>query len=131
MLLIYPPLAKPCEAPAGIARLAGTLLGHGLTSCTLLDANLEGQLHLLGRQPQTDDTWTRRAVRAIDDNLSKMRSPGIYTNPARYQRAVADINRVLEQVGLQHQLGLNLANYQDAHRLSAQKHRSAALCCGS
>ena len=42
-----------------------------------------------------------------------MRSPEIYTNPARYQRAVADINRVLEQVGLKQQLGLNLANYQD------------------
>ncbi len=112
MLLIYPPLAKPCEAPAGIALLAGTLRGHGL-DCTLLDANLEGQLHLLGRQPQADDTWTRRAVRAIDDNLNKMRSPEIYTNPARYQRAVADINRVLEQVGLQQELGLNLANYQD------------------
>ena len=113
MLLIYPPLAKPCEAPAGIAQLAGTLLGHGLTSCILLDANIEGQLHLLGQQPQTDDTWTRRALRAIGDNLSKMRSLEIYTNPARYQRAVADINRVLEQVGLKQQLGLNLANYQD------------------
>ncbi len=113
MLLIYPPLAKPCEAPAGIAQLAGTLLGHGLTNCTLLDANLEGQLHLLGLQPQADDTWTRRAVRAIDDNLKRMRSPEIYTSPARYQRAVADINRLLEQVGLKQELGLNLANYQD------------------
>jgi hypothetical protein len=107
-------MAKPCEAPAGIALLAGTLLGHGLTSCTLLDANLEGQLHLLGQQPQTDDTWTRRAGRAIDDNLKKMRTPEIYTSPARYQRAVADINRVMEQVGLMKQLGLNLANYQDS-----------------
>ena len=99
MLLIYPPLAKPCEAPAGIAQLAGALRGHGL-ECTLLDANLEGQLHLLGRQPQTDDTWSRRAGRAINDNLKKMGGPEIYANPARYQRAVADINRVLEQVGL-------------------------------
>ncbi|MBU0665165.1 MAG: radical SAM protein [Proteobacteria bacterium] len=113
MLLIYPPLAKPCEAPAGIAQLAGSLLGHGLTSCTLLDANLEGQLHLLSQQPLTDDTWTRRAYRAIDDNLKRMRSPEIYTNPARYQRAVADINRLLEQVGVKQELVLNLANYQD------------------
>ena len=112
MLLIYPPLAKPCEAPAGIAQLAGALRGHGL-ECTLLDANLEGQLHLLGRQPQTDDTWSRRAGRAINDNLKKMGGPEIYANPARYQRAVADINRVLEQVGLKRQLNLSLANYQD------------------
>jgi hypothetical protein len=112
MLLIYPPLAKPCEAPAGIAQLAGVLKGNGL-NCTLLDANLEGQLHLLDRQPQTDDTWTKRACRGVNDNLHRMRSQEIYTNPARYQRAVADINRVLEQVGLARQLDLSLANYLD------------------
>jgi hypothetical protein len=114
MLLIFAPLAKSCEAPAGIALLAGTLRGHGLTSWTLLDANLEGQLHLLGRQPPSTDTWTRRACRALPGNLEKMRSPAIYGHPARYQRAVADLNRVLEQVGFQHQLELSLANYQDA-----------------
>ncbi|KAF0187507.1 MAG: elongator protein [Desulfobulbaceae bacterium] len=114
MLLIYPPLAKSCEAPAGIAQLAGTLRGHGLKNCTLLDANLEGQLYLLGRQPASSDTWTKRACRALQSNLEKMRSPAIYVHPARYQRAVADLNRVLEQVGLQHQLDLDLANYQDA-----------------
>ena len=43
MLLIYPPVAKPCEPPAGLAYLAGALRGNDLP-CTLLDANLEGQL---------------------------------------------------------------------------------------
>lgn len=113
MLLIYPPLAKPCEAPAGIAGLAGTLRGHGL-DCTLLDANLEGQFFLLGQQPPAKDTWTKRACRGVGDNLDRLRTPEIYTNPARYQRAVADLNRVLEQVGITHRLALNLANYQDA-----------------
>jgi hypothetical protein len=112
MLLIHPPLAKSCEAPAGIALLAGTLRGHGQT-CTVLDANLEGQLHLLGQQPASSDTWTKRACRALPENLEKMRSPAIYRHPARYQRAVADLNRVLEQVGRQHRLDLSLANYQD------------------
>ena len=128
MLLIYPPLAKPCEAPAGIAQLAGVLRGHDM-ECTLLDANLEGQLHLLGRQPQANDTWTRRACRGVSDNLSKMRSPEIYTNPARYQRAVADINRVLEQVGLARQLDLTLANYQDP-TISPLKSAYLLRCAG-
>lgn len=113
MLLLYPPLAKPCEAPAGIASLAGTLRGHGQT-CTLLDANLEGQLFLLGRQPASDDTWTRRAVRALPDNLEKMRSLALYRHPARYRRTVADLSRVLEQTGREHRLEMGLANYQDA-----------------
>jgi hypothetical protein len=46
MLLINPPVVRPCEAPAGIARLLGTLKSHGV-SCRALDANLEGLLHLL------------------------------------------------------------------------------------
>ena len=113
MLLIYPPLAKSCEAPAGIARLAGTLRDHGL-SCSLLDANIEGQLYLLAQQPAAEDTWTRRGWRAVNDNRARMRSAGLYTNPARYQRAMADLNRIIEQVGLTRQLSLSLANYQDA-----------------
>ncbi len=121
MLLIYPPLAKPCEAPAGIAQLAGVLHGHGLPDCTLLDANLEGQLSLLGRQPQADDTWTKRACRGINDNLSRMRNPEIYTNPARYQRAVADINRVAGTGGIKAAARLESGQLSGCHRLPAQK----------
>ncbi len=105
-------MAKPCEAPAGIAKLAGALQGHGV-ACSLLDANLEGQLFLLGQHPSANDTWTRRACRSIDRNLAAMSDTEMYTYPARYQRAVADINRVLERVGRGHHLELSLANYQD------------------
>ena len=49
MLLIHPPVSKPCEPPAGIARLAGALREHGV-SCTLIDANVEGLYFLLDAQ---------------------------------------------------------------------------------
>ena len=45
VLLIHPPVSKPCEPPAGIARLAGALRDNGIP-CTVLDANVEG-LHFL------------------------------------------------------------------------------------
>jgi radical SAM superfamily enzyme YgiQ (UPF0313 family) len=45
VLLIYPPVSKPCEPPAGIARLAGALREHDVP-CTVIDANIEG-LHFL------------------------------------------------------------------------------------
>ncbi|MFA6464551.1 MAG: cobalamin B12-binding domain-containing protein, partial [Desulfurivibrionaceae bacterium] len=112
MLLIHPPAAKSCEPPAGIARLAGTLRGHGLP-CTLLDANLEGQLFLLAGPAHGTDTWSLRAGRNLKDNLAALRSPALYQNPSRYRRAVADINRVLEQTGKRHHLSLSLANYQE------------------
>jgi hypothetical protein len=113
MLLIYPPVAKPCEPPAGIAHLAGVLRGNSLP-CTHLDANLEGLLFLLTAAEQPQDTWGRRAYRNLEANLAALRSPSLYTNPDRYQRAVADVNRILELVGLSVNTTLNLANYQDA-----------------
>jgi hypothetical protein len=112
MLLIHPPAAKACEPPAGIARLAGTLRGHGLP-CTLLDANLEGQLFLLAAPSHGTDTWSLRAGRNLIDNLTALRTPALYQNPSRYRRAVADVNRVLEQTGKRHHLSLSLANYQE------------------
>lgn len=112
MLLIHPPAAKGCEPPAGIARLAGTLRGHGL-DCTLLDANLEGQMFLLAAPNLGTDTWSLRAGRNLSDNLSALRTPELYQNPSRYRRAVADVNRVLEETGRRHRLSLSLANYQD------------------
>ncbi len=112
MLLIHPPAAKACEPPAGIARLAGTLRGHGL-DCTLLDANLEGQLFLFAAPPHGTDTWSLRAGRNLTDNLTALRNPELYQNPSRYRRAVADVNRVLEQTGKRYHLALSLANYQE------------------
>jgi hypothetical protein len=112
MLLIHPPIAKACEPPAGIARLAGAIRGHGLP-CTLLDANLEGQMFLLAAPSHGTDTWSLRAGRNLKNNLTALRAPELYRNPSRYRRAVADVNRVLEQAGKHHHLALSLANYQD------------------
>jgi hypothetical protein len=111
MLLIYPPMAKACEPPAGITLLAGTLRSNSLP-CTMLDANLEGQIHLLKNCPAHDDTWSRRAIRDLDKNLEALRKPELYKNTARYQRAVNDLNRVIE-ISAGPGLGLSLANYQD------------------
>ena len=113
MLLIYPPVAKPCEPPAGIALLAGVLRGHGL-ACSLLDANLEGFLFLLASPPPPTDTWSLRACRNLAANLTALRNPELYGNRARYQRAVSDVNRILEVAGLQQALALSLANYQES-----------------
>ena len=112
MLLIYPPVAKACEPPAGITQLAGALRGNGLP-CTLLDANLEGLLFLLAAADQPYDTWSRRAYRSLTANLAALRSHPLYTNQDRYQRAVSDVNRMLELAGPGKNIGLSLANYQD------------------
>ncbi len=112
MLLIHPPLAKPCDPPAGIAQLAGALRGHG-RPCTLIDCNLEGLLFLLSSTKTGRDTWSKRALKNKGYNLKALRSSELYTHPARYRKAVAETNRLLENSGRQHNLSLNLANYQD------------------
>lgn len=112
MLIIYPPLAKSCEPPAALAHLAAALRGSG-RSCRVCDMNIEGLHALLGAGATADDTWSRRAGRSIQDNLLKIRKKELFGNRSRYQRAVADINRVLAVAGKRHGLTLSLANYQD------------------
>jgi len=112
MLLIHPPVAKPCEPPAGIAKLAGALRAAG-QACTLLDANLETLQYLLSRPVAADDTWSRRACRNLGANLAAFRSSPLYTNVDRYKRAVSDLSRVLALAGKAHGVDLTLANYQD------------------
>ncbi len=116
VLLIHPPIAKACEPPGGIARLAGCLKAHGV-GCTVFDANLEGQLNFLektaGEGGQGYDTWTRRARRNLPDHLGRLRSPEIYRSVDRYRRAVSDVNRLLEWRGRQTGQILTLADYQD------------------
>ena len=115
ILLIAPPVAKPGEPPAGIALLAGSLRHHGV-SCTLLDASIEGLLFLLGQARDPQDTWSSRALRNLNANLAATRSPPLYRNTDRYQRAARDVNRVLELATRSHpELSLNLSNYQDDH----------------
>ncbi len=112
MLLIYPPVAKPSEPPAGIAKLAGTLARHGV-SCQLLDANIEGLMYML-RKPQTaaSDNWSRRAIRHRFDNLAALKDMNIYSSPDRYARAVRDLQRALAIAVHGREVTLGLADYR-------------------
>ncbi len=114
MVLIHPPVAKPSEPPAGIARLAGALRAHGVP-CALIDANLEGFYYLLARVKPAPDTWSLRAHRHLDRHLEDLRTPQGYRRPDAYRRAVADVERLLGQCG---PAGVRpgLADYRDGRR---------------
>lgn len=114
MLLIFPPLAKACEPPAGIARLASALHSHALP-CRLLDANLEGQLWLLEQPPTVSDTWTRRAFKGVGDNLAALRNGATYRTPDRYRRAVSDLNRLLSVSSLKYSAIVGLSDYRQTN----------------
>jgi len=117
VILIYPPVSKPSEPPAGIARLSGFLNHHGVKPL-LLDANLEGLMHLLksaGMSPdKAQDTWSRRALRNWPKNIATLKDGRSYAHIDRYKRAVADIGRVLEISGRDSGVIAGLANYQSS-----------------
>ncbi len=123
IILIYPPVAKPSEAPAGIARLSGMLGSLGVEH-RLLDANIEGLLYLL-RMPvipeKAHDAWTRRALRNREHNVASLQNPSLYRNLDRYKRAVRDTGKVLSAVSPPG-ISVGLVNYED-NRLSPLRSR--------
>jgi hypothetical protein len=111
MILIHPPVAKPCEPPAGIAKLCGSLDDHRVRY-KVLDANLEGLLSLLNTSLVSLDTWTSRAFRHLPKHLTALRAWDGYQDQSRYRRAIKDLNRLLEILGHSNHVRLGLANYE-------------------
>ena len=114
IVLICPPIVKPSEPPAGIARLAGALRSRG-ADCTVIDANIEGIHHLLDTVDPPDDTWSQRAFHHMPVHLAALRSEETYRQPDRYRRAVADFNRLLSVSGRAFHTRLGLADFKDEH----------------
>ncbi|MDA8082401.1 MAG: hypothetical protein M0024_01940 [Nitrospiraceae bacterium] len=113
MILIHPPVAKPGEPPAGIARLSGALGDHAVLH-TVLDANIEGLLYLL-KSPcphVPDDAWTRRSFRNGLRNIEALKDAATYRHRDRYRKVVTELGRVLEIVSKGSGATVGLANYQ-------------------
>lgn len=114
VLLIHPPLSKPCESPAGLARLASALSANRVR-CRIIDANLEGLLALLTGPVSAEDTWSKRAARNVSKNLDALRTERLYANTDRYKRAVNDVNRLLTLAGHKTGATLSFSNHTDTH----------------
>ena len=109
MLLIHPPLSKPCEPPAGIARLAGAI---GNNPLSVVDANLDAILRTVHGPITANDTWTSRSKKNLQANLDYLRQNHIWKID-KYTRAVMDINRLLERSLDSMGVKASLGNYQD------------------
>ena len=109
MLLIHPPLSKPCEPPAGIARLAGAIEKLPLS---IIDANLDAVLRAVHEPVKDNDTWTHRSKKNLMANLSYLRQSRTWEID-KYKRAVMDINRLLERYLHPAGVKATLGNYQD------------------
>ena len=115
ILFINPPVAKPSEPPAGIARLAGSLGDHGI-ACGVLDLNLSCLLAQFEDEIEANDRWSKRAIRDRQRNIAQLRFPRLYRSSDRYQRVVSDLGRVLDLAGRKSGCRITLANYDDSSR---------------
>ncbi|SLM33201.1 putative methyltransferase [Desulfamplus magnetovallimortis] len=119
MILIYPPVAKCCEPPAGVALLSGLLKQHNI-NCSVIDANLDALLWLARKSFYDDnrpelmaiDSWTRRARKNFEQNLHDLRSISIYRNIGRYRQRVMDVNRVIS-TSVENRYKISLSDYSD------------------
>lgn len=109
MLLLHPPISKPCEPPAGIAKLAGAVNKFPLT---IIDANLDAILSAIQSPIDDNDTWTRRSKKNLQSNLNYLRQNHKWRID-KYTRAVMDINRLLERSLNPSGVKATLGNYQD------------------
>ena len=109
MLLIYPPISKPCEPPAGIARLAGAI---GKFPISIVDTGLDAVLRSIHGQISDNDTWTHRSKKNLRSNLNYLRQNNRWEID-KYTRAVMDINRLLERSLYSMGVKATLGNYQD------------------
>lgn len=115
IILIHPPVVKPSEPPAGIAKLSACLTANRVEH-RVLDANLEGMLFLTNAIAQLGaacDRWSVRACKNLDANLAALRNSTTFSSKGRYSRAVLDVNRVLTLAGKPLGVRLSLSDYAD------------------
>ncbi len=114
MILIFPPVAKPCEPPAGVALLSAALREQGF-SCRVIDANIEGLLYLINSvpEPAPDDSWARRALKNRDQIIRDIKNPELYTNMDRYNQRVYDLNHLLSLGVDKNRFRITLSDYSD------------------
>lgn len=124
IILVNPPVTLPSESPAGIARLSGALAAVGIPH-QLLDANIEGFKFLLELPQRHFDIWTSRAKHHQYRHLTALKNHDTYLSLSRYQRAVTDLNRLLEKATGESGVTVSLSNYRH-QELSPL--RSADLC---
>ncbi len=122
MILIFPPVAKPCEPPAGVALLSGALRSQGI-SCRVYDASMDGLMWLVENcMTRETDAWTRRALRQKDAMLAELKTPRGYCNLDRYRQKVFDLNRLVSASVPKERFRITLSDYSD-RKLSPLKSR--------
>jgi radical SAM superfamily enzyme YgiQ (UPF0313 family) len=112
MLLLFLPVAKPCEPPAGVAYLGAALKENGL-DCRVVDASIQGLRYLIRQNRVPKDSWSARALKNRDAILEDLQNPSLYANEDRYHQRVYDLNKILSLAVDQTRFKVTLSDYAD------------------
>ena len=113
MLLIFPPVAKPSEPPAGVALLSAALKEQEIP-CHVVDANIEGLLYLINSEIVPIDSWSKRALKNREKILFDLKDKALYENMDRYHQRVYDLNKLLSISVDTKRFRITLSDYSDA-----------------
>ncbi|HSL61209.1 MAG TPA: radical SAM protein [Desulfotignum sp.] len=114
MLLLFPPVAKPCEPPAGVAYLSSALRENS-RDCHVVDANVQGLGYLIRQNLTPEDSWSARALKNRESILADLQNPDLYASEDRYHQRVYDLNRLLSLAVDQTRYKITLSDYTDRH----------------
>ncbi|MCK5542106.1 MAG: radical SAM protein [Desulfobacterales bacterium] len=112
MILIFPPIVKPCEPPGGLALLSGALKKHNIDH-KVYDANIEGLLFLINSDIKPESSWTKRALSHRQENIENLKNYSGYQNLDRYKQKLFDTNRLLNEALLSKRFKFTLADFKD------------------
>ena len=111
LLLIYPPIAKPAEPPAGVAQIKQAMedFGH---SCTVIDANIEAQLYLINSVEHAGTPRLLSALNNREKNLHTIRTISAFNKFDHYKRSVLESNRLLNAAAAPFQSEISFTNFK-------------------
>jgi hypothetical protein len=121
VLLIYPPVAKPAEPPAGVAHLKSALLKAEI-SCTVIDANVEALHYLIRSVREAKLPRSRSALRNREKNLRTIRSLEAYKKFDHYKRSVLELNRLLVLAGEPFETAISFTDYKQKDAAPVRSH---------
>ncbi len=120
ILLLYPPVSKPAQPPAGIAQLKQAVKASGF-SCATIDANVEGMHYLLQGDIFATTPRLRSALKNRDRNLNWIRDISVYAKFDRYKAVVLELNRLLMAFSTRYNASVSFTDFQHNNLLPVRQ----------
>lgn len=112
ILLIFPPVSKPCEPPASLGTLSGCLLKNNI-EYEVLDLNLECFYYLIEKQVEYVNNFEKRAVKNSMRNLKNIKNIDTYKSNDKYRKSVFELNKKIKMGFDNEKFSISFGDFND------------------